>query len=143
MPSLNILIEFFSSFSLTFLMQTQMDALTCLKTRRSIRQFTENPISDEILTEILECETWSPSGINHQPWKVYVIRDQELKNALAGYTDSGNIIMSAPGLFVIYLDKSSGYNYTKSVQSIGAFFRVFYWLYMLLGIRRGMAWPNL
>ena len=30
--------------------------------------------------------------------------------------------MSAPGLFVIYLDKSSGYNYTKSVQSIGAFF---------------------
>ncbi len=52
MPSLNILIEFFSSFSLTFLMQTQMDALTCLKTRRSIRQFTEDPISDEIITEI-------------------------------------------------------------------------------------------
>ena len=77
-------------------MQTQMDALTCLKTRRSIRQFTEDPISDEIITEILKCGRWSPSGINHQPWKVYVIRDQELKNALAGYTDSGNIIMSAP-----------------------------------------------
>ena len=54
MPSLNILIEFFSSFSLTFLMQTQMDALTCLKTRRSIRQFTEDPISDEIITEIFK-----------------------------------------------------------------------------------------
>ena len=99
-----------------------MDALKCLKTRRSVRTFTDQTVSKEIIEDILECGRWTPSGINHQPWKVFVISNPELKAKIADCTHYSNIILQAPHLFVIYLDQTKGYNYVKNVQSMGAFF---------------------
>ena len=44
-----------------------------LKKRTSIRQFTSEPVSDEILRGMLETEACSPSGGNMQPWRIYVV----------------------------------------------------------------------
>ena len=41
--------------------------------RRSIRQFTSEPISNEVITDILEVAARAPSGTNIQPWKVHVL----------------------------------------------------------------------
>ena len=46
------------------------DAIT---SRRSIRQFTSEPISNEVITDILEVAAWAPSGTNIQPWNVHVL----------------------------------------------------------------------
>ncbi|MFQ6001815.1 MAG: nitroreductase family protein, partial [Anaerolineae bacterium] len=40
----------------------EMDTLEAIKGRRSIREFTDEPISKEILTEILDAARWAPSG---------------------------------------------------------------------------------
>ena len=99
-----------------------MDALECMKTRRSIRKFTDAPVTKEMITESLECGRWAPSGMNHQPWRVFAITNPGTKAALSKCTQNGAIIKNAPCVLAIFLDTSTEYNYVKNVQSIGAFF---------------------
>jgi len=49
-------------------MKTGNRIVEAIKSRRSIRQFREVPVSDELLNQILESGLWSPSGMNNQPW---------------------------------------------------------------------------
>jgi nitroreductase len=57
--------------------------LDLVKTRRSIRAFTEDPIADDLVDKIIEAARWAPSGANSQPWEFIVIRQQETKDAIA------------------------------------------------------------
>ena len=99
-----------------------MDAIECLKSRRSIRKFKNQQIPRDIILEILECGRWAPSGVNYQPWKIFVIQNMKFKENLAKCTKYKSIINTSASVFLIYLDNSIDYNYTKQVQSIGAFF---------------------
>ncbi|QEE17480.1 nitroreductase family protein [Promethearchaeum syntrophicum] len=99
-----------------------MEAIECIKSRRSIRKFTKQQIPKEIILEILECGRWAPSGVNYQPWKIFVIMKSEFKKDLAKCTKYRSIINNCSSVFLIFLDKSIEYNYTKQVQSVGAFF---------------------
>jgi nitroreductase len=53
-----------------------------IRTRRSIRQFKSDPVSDQAISEILEAARLSPSGSNIQPWRFVVIRSPEVRNQL-------------------------------------------------------------
>jgi nitroreductase len=57
--------------------------LELVKRRRSIRAFTEEPVSDEVVEKIIEAARWAPSGANSQPWEFIVIRDQKTKDQMA------------------------------------------------------------
>lgn len=50
-----------------------MDTMECIKARRSIRKFKPEPISKEVLTEIIQITQWSPSYKNSQPWEAVVL----------------------------------------------------------------------
>ncbi|NMC08234.1 MAG: nitroreductase family protein [Candidatus Lokiarchaeota archaeon] len=99
-----------------------MDAIECLKTRRSVRSFTKEPVSKAVIEEILECGRWAPSGLNHQPWHVLVITNEAMKQQLATCTTYGHILLSAPCTLAIFLDTTKKYSYVKNVQGIGALF---------------------
>ena len=45
--------------------------------RRSIRKFTEKPLSQEILETLLKAGMAGPSGMNAQPWEFVVVTDPE------------------------------------------------------------------
>ena len=47
--------------------------------RRSIRAFTPQPINNKVIKDLLALAARSPSGGNHQPWKIYVVNDQSMK----------------------------------------------------------------
>ena len=38
-----------------------MDTIEAIKTRRSIRKYKTTPVTDEILTQVLEAARWAPS----------------------------------------------------------------------------------
>ncbi|MEX0604520.1 MAG: nitroreductase [Marinobacter sp.] len=57
---------------------TLVDAIT---TRRSVRGFLPEPVSDDVLTSIFELARTSPSNCNTQPWTCYVASG-ELKDRL-------------------------------------------------------------
>lgn len=67
-----------------------MDILSCIKTRRSIRRFTEQEVRDELLDELLEAVRWAPSWHNTQCWEVVVVKDKQNKEALIEQLTPGN-----------------------------------------------------
>jgi nitroreductase len=54
-----------------------MEVSQALQERRSIRKFKEDPVSKDLLLEILEAATLAPSGKNKQPWKFYVVQGEK------------------------------------------------------------------
>jgi nitroreductase len=50
-----------------------LDVLTAISERRSVRAFLEKPVPDKILQQILETARWAPSGVNTQPWQVAIV----------------------------------------------------------------------
>jgi len=94
--------------------------IEAIRRRRSVRQFTEESVSDDALDRILEAAVWAPSGRNNQPWKFAVIRDPVLKESLATLTHSRSIIQRAPVCIGVFLDHSRVYDRTKDVQAAGA-----------------------
>jgi nitroreductase len=51
--------------------------------RRSIRAFLPNPVDHDDIKKILEVSSRAPSGTNTQPWKVYVLTGDKLKQLSA------------------------------------------------------------
>jgi F420 biosynthesis protein FbiB-like protein len=60
-----------------------MSAKDVLRQRRSIRKYTNQPVSDKIILEILETASWAPSAHNAQPWRFIVVSDIGIKQCLA------------------------------------------------------------
>ena len=57
-----------------------------IQTRRSIRNFKPDPVSDKIIYEILAAARLAPSGSNIQPWRFIIIRSPEMKEKLKAAT---------------------------------------------------------
>jgi nitroreductase len=62
--------------------ETAAERIKFLKRLRSVKAFTSEPVSDEMIQDILEVGRWSGSGANRQPWEVLVVRDPEAKRKM-------------------------------------------------------------
>jgi nitroreductase len=67
-----------------------MNTIKAIMTRRSIRKFTAEPVSDQQIKTILEAAMNAPSAGDGRPWHFIVVRDREKLNALAEKIDEGN-----------------------------------------------------
>lgn len=59
-----------------------MELYDVMRTTFAARDFTDDPVPDEVLSTILENARFAPSGGNRQGWKVIVVRDETTKRAL-------------------------------------------------------------
>jgi nitroreductase len=57
-----------------------------IQTRRSIRNFKPDPVSDQTILDLLEAARLAPSGSNIQPWRFVIIRSKEMKEKLRAAT---------------------------------------------------------
>ncbi len=57
--------------------------LSALRQTRQVRQFSDEPISEDALEEILNVARWSGSSTNWQPWRFGVIRDRAKQERLS------------------------------------------------------------
>lgn len=94
--------------------------LEAIYKRRSIREFTDEPVSAETLREIIRAGIWAPSGLNNQPWRFVIITDQAVRNLISEQTHYGHIVKAAPALIAVYLEQKAMYDDTKDAQSAGA-----------------------
>lgn len=51
-----------------------MELMEAIKTRRSVRDYTEKPVSKETIRLLLEAAAQAPSAMNSQPWAFAVIQ---------------------------------------------------------------------
>lgn len=97
-----------------------MDIIEVISKRRSIRQYVDQPIGDEVVKKLLEAAISAPSGKNGQPWKFSVVNNSEDIVRIAKLSVHYCWIRKAKCFIIIYLDKSCSYHYIKDVQSCGA-----------------------
>lgn len=81
-----------------------MELMEALRTRRSVRQWKPEPVTDEKLKELVEAAARAPSGGNTQPWAFVVIRDKaRLKRLRAA---APGIAGRAAAIILICLDRN-------------------------------------
>jgi nitroreductase len=97
-----------------------MELFDAIYTRRSVRQFTEEPVRREHLMEIMEAGTWAPSGLKNQPWRFATILDTRLKNDIAQQTKYSHIVKGAAALMAVFADRVDMYHEVKDHQAMGA-----------------------
>jgi nitroreductase len=61
-----------------------------IQDRRSIRQYTEEPVSEEALEMILEAARQAPSGENAQPWRFVIVTDPATRKKLGTIAGGGS-----------------------------------------------------
>jgi nitroreductase len=98
----------------------RMELLEGIYTRRSVRQFTDQPVERELLLEIIEAGTWAPSGLNNQPWRFVIVQGADVRGNLAKLTKYHFVIEGAPACIAVFIDQSVMYHDTKDHQAIGA-----------------------
>ncbi len=84
-----------------------MDATDLLLTRRSIRKYTKEAVSDEAITMLLEAAMAAPSAGNQQPWHFVVIRDREILDEIPKLHPYAQMVKEAPVAIVVCGDERS------------------------------------
>ena len=95
--------------------------LNAMQARRSIRKYTDQPVSTATLEAILEAGRWAPSAVNRQPCRFIVIQHNDpRKEGLAGQTKDAHVVRGCQAIIGVLLDREVTFNPRKDYQSAGA-----------------------
>ncbi|MCK5878269.1 MAG: nitroreductase family protein [Holophagae bacterium] len=90
-----------------------MDTLQAILTRRSIRNFTDEPISEEQVHHIIEAAMYAPSANNRQPWHFVIIDEREQLDKIPVLHPYADMVKKAPLVITICgdtrLEPAEGY----------------------------------
>ncbi len=90
-----------------------MDTLEAIHTRRSIREYQDKPVPEELVTEILKAAMAAPSARNQQSWEFIVITDAEVRGKIPTVSPFAQMIVNAPlGILVcgnLKIETAPGY----------------------------------
>jgi nitroreductase len=75
--------------------------LDLIRSRRSVRKYTSEPIADADIQTMLEAAMAAPSASNIKPWEFVVVRDRELCRKLADTHAYSKMAAGAAAVFVI------------------------------------------
>ena len=78
------------------------ETIEFLRTLRTVRRFTEQPVPQGVLDDLLTVARWSGSANNRQPWVFVVVRDRETLRRLSeleGYV--GHLAGAALAIVVV------------------------------------------
>ena len=64
-------------------MATAVEPIDFLRSLRSVRRFTDQPVPEEAIADMLTVARWTGSARNLQPWSFVVIKDREMLKTLA------------------------------------------------------------
>lgn len=78
-----------------------MDLFEAIKSRRSVRAFTREDVSEEEVEKLIDAARWAPSAGNIQPWEFIVVRKPEIKRRLSIAALHQAFIEEAPVVIVV------------------------------------------
>jgi nitroreductase len=79
-----------------------------MRTSFACREFTDEPVTDADVTAVLDLARFAPSGGNRQGWKVIVVRDRAVKEAL--------VDLSLPALRLYLAQRAAGENPWNTIE---------------------------
>ena len=83
-----------------------MEAITCIKNRRSIRKYKEDSIPHELIEEIVDTARFAPSWKNTQIARYILVEDAQKREKIASdcvldFTYNANTLSHAPALVAL------------------------------------------
>ena len=104
-----------------------MDTFEAIYGRRSVRQYRDTPVPDELLRKVLDAARWAPSWANTQCTRYVVVKDPATKEKLTECLNRGNpaieAIKRAPVAIVACAElKRSGFHGGKASTDKGDWF---------------------
>lgn len=78
-----------------------MDFTETVATRRSVHEYTDEPIPESTLEAIFETASLAPTGYNLQPWEYLVLRNAETKAALKEVAHGQDHVVGADAAVVV------------------------------------------
>lgn len=103
-----------------------MPVLTAVKSRRSIRDFTDQEIPADAIEDLVEAIRWAPSAGNLQSRKFYFVFNRDIRKKLAKAALNQDFIIKAPLAVVACLDRRIAARYGErgvnlySIQDVSA-----------------------
>ncbi|MBN1993778.1 MAG: nitroreductase family protein [Anaerolineae bacterium] len=82
-------------------MGAKVDAIEVIMTRRSIRHYTPQPVSEELIEKVLRGAMAAPSARNEQSWQFVVINDREILNVIPKYHQFSEMLREVPLAIVV------------------------------------------
>lgn len=86
-----------------FAPQSGVDVLAAMTARRSVRQYSGETVSQELLDRIVRAGLLSASGRKRRPWEVIVVRNRNTLNRLAECRDSGAAMLAEADTAIVVL----------------------------------------
>lgn len=80
-----------------------METLEAIKRRVSVRQYTDEPLSEDEVQAILKAGFSAPSALNKQPWAFYVLESKEAREAVQKALPFARY--GSPLIIVVAIDK--------------------------------------
>ncbi|MBM3473121.1 MAG: nitroreductase [Armatimonadetes bacterium] len=77
-----------------------MDVMEAIRTRRSIRKYLPDPVSEEALATVLEAARLAPTACNNQPVRLVVVKDAGLREKLIDACKGQKFVGQAPVVLV-------------------------------------------
>jgi nitroreductase len=96
-----------------------MDAYLAVVSKREVREYLDRPVSDDVLTKILDAGRASGSSKNTQPWRFVVIKDREHRHDLASAIMAPrNLDRCAVAIAVVLLNDRLRFDAGRVAQNI-------------------------
>lgn len=86
-----------------------MDTIEAIQNRYSCRSYRADPVSSEILMQLVDAGRLAPSGRGEQPWEFVVVTDVSTLKELAKAAESGPHIGRAAACIVVFGKKDAKY----------------------------------
>ena len=77
-----------------------MEFSEVIRTRRSVRKFSDKEIPEDVITRVMDSARIAPSGNNRQPWSFVVVRDPERRQKIASACYNQSYVAKAPVVVV-------------------------------------------
>jgi nitroreductase len=97
-----------------------METIEAIKTRRSIRTFSDEMIPEEQLIQILTCGMYAPSAGNQQPWQFILIQDKQVLQKIPDIHEHAHMMSMASAGILICIDSSLEKHKNMAVQDCSA-----------------------
>jgi len=78
-----------------------VDFFEVVRTRRSVRSYLDEDVSDGEVRRLLEAAILAPSAGNCQPWEFVIVRDKKRKEALSNAALGQRFVAEAPVVIVV------------------------------------------
>lgn len=84
-----------------------MEVMKAIKGRRSVRRFSDTPVRDNTIKDLIDAGQWAPSACNKQLWQFVIIRNRETLRKIVEQGHAVHFLRKAPVVIYVLYQKEA------------------------------------